>query len=115
MLAEFLEKHVGRPAVVVGHSLGAMCAALVAGRVPEQVRALVLEDPHGERVALVVADLPFISTLLYRWTADELTRSGTGIGADRLLLSATHTHAAPGNLSQRWLPMITAFDPFSIW
>ena len=24
-------------------------------------------------------------------------------------------HAAPGNLSQRWLPMITAFDPFSIW
>lgn len=59
-------------------------------------RALVLQDARGERVALVVADLPFISTVLHRWTAETLA-AATGIGADRLVLSATHTHAAPGN------------------
>jgi neutral ceramidase len=62
------------------------------------VRALVLEDSSGERVALVVADLPFISTVLHRWTARALLADpAVRIGADRLVLSATHTHAAPGN------------------
>jgi neutral ceramidase len=60
-------------------------------------RALLVEDARGERLALLVVDLPLVSPLLHRLTAD-LTRAGaSGIGADRLLLSATHTHAAPGN------------------
>lgn len=58
-------------------------------------RALVLEDPRGERIALVTADLGAVSTLLQRRVA-ALTMA-YGIGADRLFLSATHTHAAPGN------------------
>ncbi len=60
-------------------------------------RAIVLEDDSGERVALVVADLGMVSLLLHRRVADRTLRSGTGIGADRLLLSATHTHSGPGN------------------
>ena len=60
-------------------------------------RAIVLEDNSGERAALVVVDLGMVSLVLHRRVADRTLRSGTGIGADRLLLSATHTHSGPGN------------------
>ena len=36
---------LNEPAVVYGHSLGAMVTAAVAARVPEKVRAIVMEDP----------------------------------------------------------------------
>ncbi len=60
-------------------------------------RAIVLEDDSSERVALVVVDLGMVSLVLHRRVADRTLRSGSGIGADRLLLSATHTHSGPGN------------------
>jgi neutral ceramidase len=56
----------------------------------------VLEDRRGETVAIVVADLPFTSILLHRQVA-ELLRARTPLGADRLLLAATHTHSGPGH------------------
>jgi pimeloyl-ACP methyl ester carboxylesterase len=40
-----LRQHIGEPAVVVGHSLGAIVAIAVAADAPEAVRAIVLEDP----------------------------------------------------------------------
>ncbi len=60
-------------------------------------RAILLEDRSGERMALVVADLGQVSILLHRRVSERTLSSGTGIGADRLLLSATHTHSGPGN------------------
>jgi neutral ceramidase len=60
------------------------------------VRALVLEDPTGERLALVVAELPHISANLHRMAAARLVET-TGIGADRLIVSASHTHSGPAN------------------
>jgi neutral ceramidase len=59
-------------------------------------RAMVLEDADGERIALVVADLTHISPNLHRLAADRSV-ARTGIGADRLILSATHTHSGPGH------------------
>jgi len=59
-------------------------------------RALVLQDSAGERIAIVVADLGAISPLLHRLVADRVVGE-TGIGADRLLLAATHTHSAPSH------------------
>jgi pimeloyl-ACP methyl ester carboxylesterase len=41
----FLRREVGRPTVLVGHSLGAIVAIAVAADAPELVRAVVLEDP----------------------------------------------------------------------
>ncbi|MDQ5870852.1 MAG: neutral/alkaline non-lysosomal ceramidase N-terminal domain-containing protein, partial [Acidobacteriota bacterium] len=57
-------------------------------------RAIVLEDSRGERVALVQTDLGAVSGLLHRTVASKL--SEYGLGPDRLLIAATHTHGAPG-------------------
>lgn len=59
-------------------------------------RAMVLEDSRGERLAFVVADLGHLSPILHRRTAQRVHRE-TGIGADRLIISVTHTHSGPGN------------------
>jgi len=48
---EFLDAYVPRPAVVMGHSLGAMVAARVAAERPRGLRALILEDPPGTTLA----------------------------------------------------------------
>jgi neutral ceramidase len=56
------------------------------------VRALVLEDPDGERIALVAVDQAHVSANLHRLAAGRLVTE-TGIGADRLIVSATHTHS----------------------
>jgi len=44
-IVAFLRGVVGTPAVLVGHSLGGIIATAVAAAVPEQVAAVVLEDP----------------------------------------------------------------------
>jgi pimeloyl-ACP methyl ester carboxylesterase len=46
-----VERHVAAPAVLTGHSLGALVAALVAAQLPGNVRALILEDPPGSTLA----------------------------------------------------------------
>src|SRR3989454_7297370 len=58
-------------------------------RVHLYARALLLEDGTGERVALVVADLPQVTPNLHRLTALRIADS-TGVGADRLVIAATH-------------------------
>jgi len=47
----FLRAEISEPAVLIGHSLGAMTAATIAARVPQRVRGLVLEDPPGSLLA----------------------------------------------------------------
>lgn len=42
---EILPRLGDRPAVLYGHSLGALVVALLAAQLPERVRAVVLEDP----------------------------------------------------------------------
>lgn len=59
-------------------------------------RVIVLEDSAGERLAFIVADLPHVSLAVQRFVASRIL-CVTGIGADRLIFSATHTHSAPGN------------------
>lgn len=44
-IASFLQQHIGKPAVLVGHSLGALVAMQLAAQHPECVRSLVLLDP----------------------------------------------------------------------
>ncbi|MBL8218259.1 MAG: alpha/beta hydrolase [Bryobacterales bacterium] len=44
-VVSYLRHHVPRPAILYGHSLGAMLAAGAAAYAPECVRGIVLEDP----------------------------------------------------------------------
>jgi pimeloyl-ACP methyl ester carboxylesterase len=44
----FMKAHVQEPAVIYGHSLGALVAAGIAAALPESVRGIVLEDPPAE-------------------------------------------------------------------
>lgn len=78
-------------------------------------RAMVIEDATGERVALVVADLPHISANLHRLAASLLVDS-TGIGADRLIISSTHSHSSMANFyAERQYNVnasrVTGYDP----
>ncbi len=61
-------------------------------------RALVLEDPAGARVALVTVDLPMMAARIHRMVALRVAAE-TGIGPDRLVIAATHTHAGPAGIS----------------
>lgn len=65
-------------------------------RVRLQARALVLEDTRGERLAFVVVDLASIGANLHRLVAERILPE-TGIGADRLVIAATHTHSGPSH------------------
>jgi neutral ceramidase len=58
-------------------------------------RTLVLEDSGGRRLALVAVDLAHVSRLLVHRIAERTDTLGMGV--DRLVVSATHTHSAPGH------------------
>lgn len=57
--AALLRDIVPEPAVVYGHSLGAMVAAAVAAELPERVRAVVLEDPPWDTLGARIRETSF--------------------------------------------------------
>jgi neutral ceramidase len=59
-------------------------------------RTLLAIDERGESLAWAVCDLGAISALLHGRVAQR-TQKLAGIGADRVILSATHTHAGPAH------------------
>ena len=78
-------------------------------------RAFYLEGSNGESVALVQCDLGAISALLHRKVA-ALVAPKTGLGPDRILIAATHTHSAPGGYFEaafynHWGSKEPGFDP----
>ncbi|HKQ72447.1 MAG TPA: alpha/beta hydrolase [Blastocatellia bacterium] len=54
----FLQDEIRRPAVVYGHSLGAMVAAAVAAEAPDLVRAVILEDPPFDTMGANIESYP---------------------------------------------------------
>ncbi|MAT96091.1 MAG: hypothetical protein CL608_03025 [Anaerolineaceae bacterium] len=59
-IAIFLQKLVAEPAIVVGHSWGALTALAVAAAVPEQVRGLIMLDPPLCSREIPLNNLPHI-------------------------------------------------------
>ncbi|MFN0021779.1 MAG: alpha/beta fold hydrolase [Pirellulaceae bacterium] len=51
-----------QPAVIYGHSLGALVAVCVAARCPESVRAIILEDPPTPSMIALIKQTPFFAT-----------------------------------------------------
>lgn len=66
------------PAVVYGHSLGAMVAAAAAAREPQRVRAVVLEDPPFDTLGTRIRRTPFHAQFV--GTRDALAAGGADNG-----------------------------------
>lgn len=105
------------PAMLVGtfgHGPEARQALGRRGRL--RCRALYLEDAVGERVAFVACDLLGLSIALVREVAVRLPPE-LHLGADRLVISATHTHGGPAhyfatpNYAGAFSGETTGFDP----
>src|SRR4051794_33061799 len=75
-IATFLRALVGAPAVVMGHSLGALTALGVAAQAPEQTRAIVLLDPP-----LYLRELPTTAReeagQWFAWVRDTMTTASS--------------------------------------
>jgi pimeloyl-ACP methyl ester carboxylesterase len=56
-----LHNRITEPAVIYGHSLGALVAAAVAAEQPERVRAVVLEDPPAPALIENIRQTPFFN------------------------------------------------------
>jgi pimeloyl-ACP methyl ester carboxylesterase len=59
-ITTFLQKHVKEPAIMVGHSWGALTALAVAAALPEQVRGLIMLDPPLCSREIPLNNLPHI-------------------------------------------------------
>lgn len=77
---------------------------------PIQARALFLEDPEtGRRLCIVCVDLCFVSQSMHQQVLECLDRSHRDLGLtrDELVITATHTHSAPGGYSHHVLYNLT--------
>ncbi|HMQ29270.1 MAG TPA: alpha/beta fold hydrolase [Chloroflexaceae bacterium] len=63
VVAAFIEAVVGRPALVVGNSMGGWIAGRLAELAPELVRGIVLIDPGGAMLAGEASWEPFVRTV----------------------------------------------------
>ena len=62
-LLEGLPETRGRPVAVFGASLGAACVAMSGGRLPPQVRCMVLDSPYGDLGRMVAQRLERLGVL----------------------------------------------------
>jgi hypothetical protein len=67
-----------------------------------QARALVVEGPDGNKVAIVKNDLYIPQDLLYRRTAQILEQGNSGITRANLTMAVTHDHSSPYYSSTAW-------------
>lgn len=78
-----------------GHGPGAPQSRGHRGRL--RCRVVYLEDARGERVVFMPCDFAAVSVNLQRAVAAAV-EARVGMGADRLVLSATHTHGGPAHM-----------------
>src|SRR5215468_3963505 len=76
----FLRDEIKRPAVVYGHSLGAMAAAAVAAEAPDLVRAVILEDPPFDTMGANIKSYP-----LYPYFVALESLAGNGASVPQLV------------------------------
>lgn len=93
----FVERVVGQPATIAGHSLGGLVAAATAARAPRLVRGIVLEDPP-----MYVGRMPrFRESHFYPWFVTQRdmldAHTASGRGMDDLVERLTQMRAAEGS------------------
>ncbi len=65
-------------------------------------RAIVIEGPDGNRVAIVKQDNYIAQDLLWRRAAQILEQGDSGIGKSNLTMAVTHNHSSPYYSSPSW-------------
>ena len=103
-LIAFIEDEVGRPALLVGHSLGGMLSVMAASRRPDLVCGVVLLDSpviggwraHGVQVAKATG-------LMRRISPGRVARVRRHHWPTR---AAVHTHFAAKSVFARWDPRV---------
>jgi len=97
------------PAVVAGHSMGAMTASHLGARFPELTRALILEDPPWHPEMRARADGPLLreESPLARWI-----RSLADMPIDEIVAQERKEHPGwPEPVLRRWCEAKKALDP----
>jgi pimeloyl-ACP methyl ester carboxylesterase len=97
-VVSFLREEIKRPAVVYGHSLGAMVAAAVAAKAPDLVRAVILEDPPFDTMGARIEDYP-----LYSYFSAAESLAGNGMTIQQLVeaLGKTEINTSNGKVALR--------------
>ena len=83
---------VADDSMVIGGGIGPAKAAGQEGEL--RASALVLEDQHGVKLALVACDVLMVNRDVLDRAARRIEQS-TGVPFDHVLINATHTHHAP--------------------
>jgi hypothetical protein len=78
--------------MVIGGGIGPGRAKGQEGEL--RTSAVVIEDPHGEKVALVACDVLMVNRDILDQAAAGIQHA-SGIPFDHILINATHTHHAP--------------------
>ncbi|MEX2214501.1 MAG: alpha/beta hydrolase [Phycisphaeraceae bacterium] len=95
-VVSYLEKELREPAVLLGHSLGAMVAAAVAARAGESVRAIILEDPPFETMGRSISETPILAVMQAMRDAIEHTDGSVDVMADHLAATSVPTSDMKG-------------------
>ena len=85
-------RFVADDTMVIGGGIGPGKATGQEGEL--RATAVVIEDPHGTRVALVACDVLMLNRDILDQAAHRIERDA-GIPFDHILINATHTHRAP--------------------
>lgn len=88
-----LRQLCSEPAVLFGHSLGAMAAVGLAARHPDRVRAIVLEDPPSHRLIPRIRETPFFPLFD---GFQKLAGPGRSLAETTALLSQIELPQGPG-------------------
>jgi pimeloyl-ACP methyl ester carboxylesterase len=75
--ASFLSFQLREPAVIYGHSLGAMVALLMAAEMREHIKAVILEDPPFQTMGARIRETPYSGQFS---GIKQLLREGISIG-----------------------------------
>ena len=98
ILAEFIRRQSDRPALIVGNSMGAMAAMILAGRYPELVKRLVLIDsPAPSPSAIGMAPVWMLVMVLYLIP-----------GLNKALLTWLHSQGSPEERTEAGIDLIAA-------
>lgn len=100
-LAEMLlARPVFRPAVIYGHSLGALVAVCVAARCPDAVRAIILEDPPTPQLVAEIQRTSFypLFSVMQKLAGSKLATSELARQLAEVRLPAASSEVRLGDL-----------------